>query len=271
MSRVRGAGGERALTGFSSLTASSSTTIESTSASSATSAATASTITSSVSASDYNVSSVTASVSTDTRTASSNFTLPSATATATWPTNFTIQTSVPYVLTEIDTANLPDFTWDLLNETAASRAIICSQQTKFCSTAGCADAGATINENFCNADTMGTRCTCDKGSSNLQQWKWPVQMSDCLNRGSACSTACQQPGVSTAERTACKEACSSQLSSTCGFPGQYSANYAVDKVNQKPNLAMIQGGSAGDGAMTLKAITGALAIVIACAMSFVVL
>ncbi|UZJ53967.1 hypothetical protein CBS101457_003287 [Exobasidium rhododendri] len=220
----------------------------------------------------YNVSSASAaSLPTDTRTASSNFTLPSATATATWPASFVIQSSNPYAVMDIDISNLPTVSYNLLNESASSREVICSQQTKFCSTAGCADPSATVSVNFCNPDTMGTRCSCDKGSSNLQQWKWPVQLSDCLNRGNACSTACLIPGGSTAQRTACKDACNNQLSTTCGFPGQYSANYAVSKENQKPSLAMIQGGTAGDGALTIKAVTGALAVVVACALSFVLL
>lgn len=217
----------------------------------------------------YNVSSVASSASTAVTTASSNFTLPSATATATIPAGFVVQSSVPYAMQALDVVNLPTIYFDLLNETEASRTIICNQQTQFCATAGCADVGAKVNENFCNPDTMGVRCSCDKGSSNLKQWQWPVQMSDCLLRGSACNTACMIPGGSTEQRTACKAACSSQFSSTCGFPGQYSANYAVSKKSEKPGLTMVQGGSAGDGALSLKAVTGVMSIVVACFIAFV--
>jgi len=78
-----------------------------------------------------------------------------------------------------------------------------------------------------------------------------------------------QPGGTTAERQACKTACNSQFSDTCGYPGQYAANYAVDKDGQSPAFTMIQGGTAGDGALTLKAVTGAMAVVVACALTFV--
>lgn len=170
---------------------------------------------------------------------------------------------------QLDVVNLPTIYYNLLNETEASRPIICNQQTQFCATAGCADAGAKINDNFCNVDTMGVRCSCDKGSANLKQWQWPIQMIDCLLRGSACSQACMKPGESTEQRSACKAACSTQFSSTCGFPGQYSADYAVSKKSEKPALSMVQGGTAGDGALSLKAATGVLSIVAACVVAFV--
>ena len=220
-----------------------------------------------VSVPTFNVSSVAPSSSASVRTASSNFTLPSATATATWPANFVIQGSNPYSMQSVETTDLPTFYWSLQNESTTSRELICAQQTKFCDTAGCAEEGAMVNVNFCNTETMGTRCTCDKGSSNLQQWKWPVQMSDCLTRGSACNNACMQPGGTTAERQACKTACNSAFSDTCGFPGQYAANYAVDKENQKPGMTMVQGGTAGDGALSLQALTGATTVVLACAIA----
>lgn len=218
----------------------------------------------------YNVSSVAASSST-VRTASSNFTLPSATATATLPPNFVMQSSVPYVLSAMDTSNLPAFEYTLLNESAITRQLVCDQQTQFCKTAGCANVNATINENFCNVDTMGTRCSCNKGSSNLQQWNWPVQMQDCLSRGSACTTACSQPGSTTLTRSACTTACNNAFSNSCGTPGQLTASYAVNKVNDKPALTMVQGGTAGDGALSLKAATGALSIVAAGLIGFVLL
>lgn len=117
---------------------------------------------------------------------------------------------------------------------------------------------ANAQENFCNVDTMGTACRCTKGASNLDQWKWPVQFADCLRRGTTCRQACTLPGGTTPERTACRNACTSAFGSTCGFPNQYGANYAVSNVNSKPKLAMIQGGSAA-GAMSLRAAAGAVA------------
>lgn len=219
----------------------------------------------------YNVSSV-GTQATSSMTASSNFTLPSATATATMGPNFVVQNSNAYVMpNNIDTSSLPTFSWDLTNETEYSRGLICAQQTRFCQVAGCAEAGATIDYNFCNVDTMATRCTCNKGNSNLQQWSWPVQMSDCLTRGSTCNTACSQPGGSTASRAACKKACDAAFSDNCGFPGNFAANYAVNKESDKPSLSMVQGGTAGDGALTLKAVTSVMAIVAVSTLVFAVI
>ncbi|CEH16556.1 hypothetical protein CBOM_06494 [Ceraceosorus bombacis] len=186
------------------------------------------------------------------RTASSNFTLPSATATAPWVANLVVQQSNPYVFQQLDTTDLPTLNWNLANETVINREAICAQQTKFCATAGCAEEGAVIKENFCDVQNLGTRCTCDKGATNLSQYKWPVQFADCLNRATACGDACALPGGTTAARTACKKACQSNFRETCGLPGQYSANYAVNKQGDKPNLKMIQGGSAGDSANAVR-------------------
>lgn len=202
--------------------------------------------------------------STSSLTASSNFTLPNPTASASFPPGFVMQSSVPFVYTDVDTANLPKINYSLLNETVAQRQIICSQQTKFCSTAGCADADAKIKDNFCDVDTMAIMCTCTKGSTNLKQWNWPAQFQDCLRRGNTCTNACALPGGTTQERNDCKDACTKSFGGTCGFANQYSANYAVSKQGQKPN-AMVQGGSAGNGAMSLNVASGAVLSVAAIA------
>ncbi|PWN33759.1 uncharacterized protein FA14DRAFT_161448 [Meira miltonrushii] len=203
--------------------------------------------------------------STSSLTASSNFTLPNPTASATFPPGFVMQSSVPFVYTDVDTANLPKINYSLLNETVAQRQIICSQQTKFCSTAGCADADAKIKENFCDVDTMAIMCTCTKGSTNLKQWNWPAQFQDCLRRGNTCTNACQLPGGTTQARNDCKDACTKSFGGTCGFANQYSANYAVSKPGQKPNLQMVQGGTAGNGAMSMNVASGAVLSVAAIA------
>jgi hypothetical protein len=126
-----------------------------------------------------------------------------------------------------------------------------------------------VQYNFCDVDTLASRCTCDKGASNLQQWKWPVQFSDCLARATTCADMCSIPGGTTAQRTACKSACQTNFRDTCGMPGQYSANYAVAKSGDKPNLDMMQGGTAGDGAAFLRA--SSLAVAAAFAFAAVLL
>lgn len=196
--------------------------------------------------SSFDVSSLPSTISSTARTASSNFTLPTPDATATWNPALVIQNSSPYVLTAVDTADIPTINWNLLNHTQDQRQLICDQQTQFCQTAGCKDADATIKDNFCNVDTMATKCSCTKGDANLQQYNWPVQFADCTGRSTACTDDCLKPGGSSAERVACREACQKSFSASCGLPGQYAANYAVDKSSQKPKLAMIQGGTAAD-------------------------
>jgi len=82
-------------------------------------------------------------------------------------------------------------------------------------------------------------------------------------------TACQQPGGTTQSRTACKNACNNSFTTSCGSPGQYSASYAVNKVNDKPKLSLVQGGTAADGSLALRAATGALSVVAACVVALV--
>lgn len=185
-------------------------------------------------------------------TASSNFTLPSGAATASWPDGLVLPSSVPYSIPhmDLDALGLPSSlkNYHLANETLATRQTICDRQTKWCDTAGCAEADASINENFCDRDTMATRCTCSKGASLLPQYAWPVQVADCQNRASACSQACWDRSLSTSERNSCISNCSNNLRSTCSTPGQVSANYAVSKRGDKPSYALIQGGSANAAA-----------------------
>ncbi|CAO1623422.1 unnamed protein product [Parajaminaea phylloscopi] len=181
-------------------------------------------------------------------TASSNFTLPSGAATATWPAGLVLQSSVPYTLPQFDLEdlNLPAALahYHLSNETLSTRQAICDRQTKWCATAGCAEAGAKINENFCDPTTMGTRCTCNKGASLLDQHAWPVQVADCQNRANACTQACWNPSTNVGDRNACISNCAKTLRETCSTPGQISANYAVAKEGDKPSYALMQGGSA---------------------------
>lgn len=165
--------------------------------------------------------------------------------------------------------DMPSFKYSLVDEDLSYRQLVCDQQTQFCKTAGCAEAGATIDQNFCNVETMGVRCTCNKGSSNLQQWKWPVQMADCLRRGAQCKQSCLIPGGTTQERTACRDACNNNFGATCGRPDQYSSSYAVDKESQKPGMTMVQGGTAS-GALSLKAVKG-LSVVVASIVAFALL
>lgn len=218
----------------------------------------------------YNVSALPSTVSDAPRTASSNFTLPKPDATAAWNPALVVQSSNPYVMQVVDTADMPTINWNLLNHTQQQRQIICDQQTSFCQTAGCKEAGATIKDNFCNVDTMATKCSCTKGDANLQQYNWPVQFADCTGRSTTCTDDCMKPGGTTAERTACRDSCHQNFASTCGLPGQYAANYAVDKESQKPKLGMIQGGTAADSVSRVavsSALVGTLAVAAVIALS----
>lgn len=199
-------------------------------------------------ASSSSSSSAAAATSSAFATASSNFTLPAGAATATWPSGLVLQSSVPYSMPEVDLKelNLPASlaNYHLANETATNRQAICDRQTRWCATAGCIETGATVKENFCDADTLATRCTCSKGASSLQQYAWPVQVADCQNRASACTQLCWEPSTQLSDRNTCINNCSKNLRATCSTPGQVSANYAVSKRGDKPSYAMIQGGTA---------------------------
>jgi hypothetical protein len=108
------------------------------------------------------------------RTASSNYTLPSATATATPGPGFVVQQSNPYVMQVVDPKDLPKMNFNLANETEVRRQVICGQQTKFCATAGCAEAGATIN--------VSVR----SGGAAAGEWRSPLCAVQLLRRRHAC-------------------------------------------------------------------------------------
>lgn len=135
--------------------------------------------------------------------------------------------------------------YSLTNESAGTRASICAQQTAFCAKAGCATAGATVKENFCNSDTMASRCSCTKGDSNLPYYHWPVALADCTNRALACSMGCTSPQVSTADKASCQSDCNTMLRATCGTPGQIAADYTTSSVSDTPSLGYVQGETAG--------------------------
>lgn len=185
--------------------------------------------------------------------ASSNFTLPAGATTATWPSGRAVPSSVPYNMQIMNLANLsiPAYEYSLASEGSSMRQALCDRQTSWCSTAGCAEAGATVTENFCETDTLASRCTCSKGKSNLNQYNWPVQMADCQNRASACTQACWAQGVSSNHQQ-CISNCNSILRNSCSTPGQISANYAVSKRGQSPPLGLMQGGDASGALKTLQ-------------------
>ncbi|PWN19731.1 hypothetical protein BCV69DRAFT_313478 [Microstroma glucosiphilum] len=183
-------------------------------------------------------------------TASSNYTIPSGASSATFPANFSYATSTPYQMNAVNVLTLASelpvpVYYSLTNESAGTRSSICAQQTAFCAKAGCAASGATVKENFCNLETMASRCSCSTGDSNLAYYHWPVAVADCLNRALACSMACASPQVSVAEKSDCQSGCNTMLRSTCGTPGQIAADYETKSASDTPSLTYVQGATAG--------------------------
>ena len=195
------------------------------------------------------VSSLPASVAAFNATVSSNFTLPSATATATWAALPSNMVSNPYQMVLADTSGLPEYEWTLAAPSVPikNKEAVCAQQIDFCAKAGCVEPDAKLT-NFCETEHMGTACSCSKGASRLQQYHWPVMLADCRGRNTACHDACTKPNQGTAGTNDCKNACDRNFGNNCGTPGQYAANYAVSKKGQKPDYAVIQGGDAGNSA-----------------------
>ncbi|GAC72694.1 hypothetical protein PANT_7d00231 [Moesziomyces antarcticus T-34] len=181
-------------------------------------------------------------------TASSNFTLPSATATGTFA-SIPSMVSNPYQIVFADTSGLPLYNWNLaMNSSSdASKTALCASQMQFCSTAGCNETDAKLT-NFCETKYMGTACSCSKGASRLEQYQWPVMLADCQGRNTACRDACIKPGQGVEDQNKCLGVCAQNYGSTCGKPGQYAANYAVGKKGDKPSYTVVQGGTAQNSA-----------------------
>ncbi|GAA5881011.1 hypothetical protein JCM16303_004635 [Sporobolomyces ruberrimus] len=131
---------------------------------------------------------------------------------------------------------LPGYTYNLTEESASTRISICNQTTAFCATSGCVKSGATIKNNFCNADTMGWNCECNDGDSRLQPLTVPVNTYDCRLRTAACLDQCSNPKASppVQNQGQCKNACNYILGSTCGTSNQVLPLYEVKSYNSKP-------------------------------------
>ncbi|KAE8216032.1 hypothetical protein CF319_g3185 [Tilletia indica] len=139
---------------------------------------------------------------------------------------------------------LPNFSWNLLNVTDIQRNILCAQQTKFCTSSGCQDNTANITINFCNNQTLASRCACNTGATVMKQSDWPLELADCQGRGSACKATCFQSQYS-GNLLACQQACQKTYTDTCATDNQVAADYSVMKQGDKPSYALITGGSAG--------------------------
>lgn len=213
------------------------------------------------SASRIDVSSLPSSVPAIASTASSNFTLPNATATATFASIPTLRSS-PYQIVFANTDGLPMINYNLaMNNSEQVKTALCASQMQFCSTAGCNVTDAKLT-NFCETKYMGVACSCSKGASRLEQYQWPVMLADCQGRNIACRDACVKPGQSVQSQNNCLDTCTQNYGSTCAKPGQYAANYAVTKEGSKPSYAIVQGGTAQNAAMKLG---GGMVIVVAVA------
>ncbi|KAN0060620.1 hypothetical protein ACQY0O_007278 [Thecaphora frezii] len=198
------------------------------------------------------------------RTVSSNFTLPSATATATFPSLPTLN-SLPYQFVVTDPSGLPRFTYNLTSLEQRTKEALCAQQIDFCAKAGCEQeddgkkkGGEVKLINFCETKYMGVACRCSRGAARLQQYSWPVMLADCRGRNTACIDACQKPNAATADKNQCFQACRDNFETNCGRPGQMAADYSVRKEGQKPSYKVIQGGDAQNAAWGAIRLRGAM-------------
>ncbi|GAC97188.1 hypothetical protein PHSY_004773 [Pseudozyma hubeiensis SY62] len=181
-------------------------------------------------------------------TASSNYTLPSLTATGTFASIPTLRSN-PYQIVFANTDGLPPINWNLaMNNSDQVKSALCTSQMQFCNTAGCNTTDAKLT-NFCETKYMGVACSCSKGASRLEQYQWPVMLADCQGRNIACRDACIKPGQNVEAQNKCLDVCAQNYGSTCGKPGQYAANYAVSKEGNKPSYTVVQGGTAQNGAL----------------------
>lgn len=173
----------------------------------------------------------------------SNVTVPSPTASASWNGSVPQAFSIMYRGSQQALDNLPTFYFQIANssQTDSAKQLICDTQTHFCLTAGCSDDDDEISHNFCDvANGMGTMCTCKKSVSRLAQYQWPVQSQDCLLRLQTCIDTCNnQRETPFSQRSECTQACNDQIGSSCNKPEQYGASYMVMKPGQMPTYKIV--------------------------------
>ncbi|BGO93390.1 RHTO0S09e02718g1_1 [Rhodotorula toruloides] len=134
-------------------------------------------------------------------------------------------------------SSLPGYTYNLTEESEATRVSICNQTTAFCASAGCSADNANVTVNFCNPTTLGWNCECNnKAQSRLQPLTVPVNTYDCRLRTSACLDQCQNPKASPPVKDvqACRNACNYVIGSTCGTGNQVLPEYQVKNEGDKP-------------------------------------
>ncbi|GAA6043157.1 hypothetical protein NBRC10512_000325, partial [Rhodotorula toruloides] len=132
------------------------------------------------------------------------------------------------------------YTYNLTEESEATRVSICNQTTAFCASAGCSADNANVTVNFCNPTTLGWNCECNnKAQSRLQPLTVPVNTYDCRLRTSACLDQCQNPKASPPVKDvqACRNACNYVIGSTCGTGNQVLPEYQVKNEGDKPNTS----------------------------------
>ncbi|CAG8499329.1 3773_t:CDS:10 [Diversispora eburnea] len=131
-----------------------------------------------------------------------------------------------------DIANLPKFTYNLINEAKTTRDNIRSQNINYCVTT----CGGASN-NFLNVTTMGWGCGCSLKTPDFKFYEWPINIEDCRNRGLACAAACQSDTTPVEKKSECNIACSKVYAMQCGTANQVQYHYEVETEADIPSYS----------------------------------
>lgn len=209
-----------ALTSFCSAQGTSTTDSDSSSSPSSSSPTTGSSTSGSTSASG----SASGSTSASTKSSTSGSTSSSATG----------YTPVP-TAEPSDIANLPKFTYNLVNETKTTRDNIRLQNMNYCLTT-CGGASNAL-KNFLNVTTMGWGCGCGSKTPDFKFYEWPINTEDCRNRGLACTAACQTDTIPFEKKSGCNTACNIVYNMQCGTANQVYYRYDVENESDIPSYS----------------------------------
>ncbi|KDE05290.1 hypothetical protein MVLG_04322 [Microbotryum lychnidis-dioicae p1A1 Lamole] len=131
---------------------------------------------------------------------------------------------------------LPPYTYNLTEESNATKTAICAQQIQFCATSHCTSNSANVSVNFCNPKTMGWNCECNnKATSRLAPIVAPVTTYDCRLRALSCLDACQnRRNTAVTNVQTCQTACNYILTSVCGTNAEIVPFYQVKNYDDTP-------------------------------------
>ncbi|KAL0141173.1 hypothetical protein V8B55DRAFT_1379602 [Mucor lusitanicus] len=125
---------------------------------------------------------------------------------------------------------IPIGTWKITDLSTAERDHVCNEQQTFCSNKCGGQDLVTIN--FCNTTTMAWNCKCKNHVPDTPPYGWPITISECHGKETACNHGCSSGSTN----AICLKACGQYYK--CNQAGSPPSGLRVDNENDVPNYSI---------------------------------